>query len=65
LALHHPATYSEVDEAARPVLEELQRELTSEELKVALEKGKALDLDQVVDEILAAENIEDYLLNTH
>ena len=39
--------------AAQPVLEELRKVLDDEELQAALERGKALDLEQVVKEILA------------
>ena len=53
LALHHPASYIEVEDDAQPVLEELRKALAAEELQAALERGRALDLDQVVDDILA------------
>jgi predicted ATPase len=54
LALHHPASYSEVERDAQPVLELLREELGAEELQAALARGAELDLEQVVEEILAA-----------
>ena len=53
LALHHPASYSEVERDARPVLEMLRGALPPEELEAALARGAKLDLDAVVAEILA------------
>ncbi len=53
LALHHPASYSEVERDAQPVLELLREVLEAGELEVALARGAQLDLDQVVAEILA------------
>ena len=53
LALHHPASYSEVEKEAQPALELLHEWLGAEELEVAMERGAKLDLAQVVAEILA------------
>ena len=53
LALHHPASYSEVERAAQPVLEALREELGAEELEAALARGVGMELEQVVEEILA------------
>ena len=53
LALHHPASYSEVERDARPVLEALREELGAEELEEALARGVGMELEQVVEEILA------------
>ncbi|MEA3439006.1 MAG: adenylate/guanylate cyclase domain-containing protein [Chloroflexota bacterium] len=61
LALHHPASYIEVEAVAQPALAELREEMPGEELEAALERGKALDLEQVVNEILAVESYEDFM----
>ena len=53
LALHHPASYSEVERYAQPVLEALREALPAEQLEAALARGAAMDLEQVVAEILA------------
>ena len=52
LALSHPASNIEVEKEAQHVLAELREEMPGEELEAALERGKELDLDQVVEEIL-------------
>jgi tetratricopeptide (TPR) repeat protein len=59
LAFHHPAANIEVKTKVQLVLVELREELPGDELEAALERGKSLDLEQVVDEILAAETYED------
>jgi class 3 adenylate cyclase/tetratricopeptide (TPR) repeat protein len=56
LALHHPASYSEVERDAQPVLKMLREALGEEQLKAALARGAKLELEQVVAEILAEEN---------
>jgi tetratricopeptide (TPR) repeat protein len=61
LALHHSAANIEVKTEAQPVLAKLREELPDEDLEAALERGKALELDQVVDEILAVESYEDFM----
>jgi hypothetical protein len=61
LALRHPAANIEVEDDAQPVLAELREMMSEDELEAALERGKALDLEQVVDEILAVESYEDFL----
>jgi tetratricopeptide (TPR) repeat protein len=53
LALHHPASYSEVDRDAQPVLELLREALGEEALEAALSRGAELELEQVLAEILA------------
>jgi hypothetical protein len=53
LALHHPASYSEVERYAQPVLALLREELGVEQLEAALARGAKLDLEKVVEEILA------------
>jgi tetratricopeptide (TPR) repeat protein len=53
LALHHPASYSEVASNAQPVLEALREALGSEELEAALARGAKMELEQVVAKILA------------
>ena len=53
LALHHPASYSEVEHDAQPVLETLRQALGAEVLEAALARGAKLELEQVVAEILA------------
>ncbi|MEA3440795.1 MAG: adenylate/guanylate cyclase domain-containing protein [Chloroflexota bacterium] len=61
LALHHSAWNIEIENDAQPVLAELREMMSEDELEAALERGKALDLEQVVDEILAAESYEDFM----
>jgi class 3 adenylate cyclase/tetratricopeptide (TPR) repeat protein len=53
LALHHPASFSEVEKNAQPVLELLREALGAEELEAALARGAGMDLQKVVEEILA------------
>ena len=53
LALQRPASTSEVARYARPVLEALHAELGPEELEAALARGAEMDLDEVVEQILA------------
>jgi tetratricopeptide (TPR) repeat protein len=55
LALRHPASYSEVERDAQPVLELLREALGPEELEVALARGADRDLEQVLAQILADE----------
>jgi hypothetical protein len=52
LAQHHPAFNSDVEEHTDEVLPLLQAALPPAELLVALERGKILDLDTVVTELL-------------
>jgi hypothetical protein len=53
LVLRHPASTSEAERAAQKALEALRAELGPEELEAALARGAEMDLDQVVEEILA------------
>jgi hypothetical protein len=53
LALRHPASYSEVEHEAQPVLEALREAFGPEELDAALARGAERDLEQVVAQILA------------
>ena len=53
LALGHPASISDVAKTAEPLLAELRAILAAGELDAALGRGKALDLQQVVKQILA------------
>ena len=55
LALGHPATFSDVSAAAEPVLASLRAVLTEETLNSALERGKGLDLQAVLRELLGQE----------
>jgi tetratricopeptide (TPR) repeat protein len=55
LALRHPASYSEVERDAQPVLEALREALGPEDLEAALARGAEMVLDQVVAQILAEE----------
>jgi len=58
LVIEHPASdrYRMLDgrirDSANELLSQMKHNLTSETLKEALSRGKALDLDQVVDELL-------------
>ncbi len=52
LAQHHPASGSEVQLRLDKVLPLLQAALSAADLEAALERGKALDLDTVVAELL-------------
>jgi tetratricopeptide (TPR) repeat protein len=53
LALRHPASHSEVAHNARPVLELVRAELEPEAMEAALARGADMDLEQVVEQILA------------
>lgn len=53
LALHHPGTESHSRREAKRLLEVLASQLSAKELKAAIEHGKALDLAETVQEILA------------
>jgi tetratricopeptide (TPR) repeat protein len=53
LALAHPASYSEVERDAEPVLALLRAELDTGELEAALARGAEMDLEEVVAELLA------------
>ncbi|UCC77218.1 MAG: AAA family ATPase, partial [Anaerolineales bacterium] len=57
LALKHPASYSEVERDSHPVLEALREALAPEELEAALARGAKLDLEQVVEDILAESRV--------
>ncbi|MCP4934223.1 MAG: tetratricopeptide repeat protein, partial [bacterium] len=52
LAQHHPAFNSEVQHWLDDLVPQLEEALSPAELKVALERGKVLDLDTVVAELL-------------
>jgi hypothetical protein len=53
LALRHPASNSEVERNAHLVLEALRAELEPEAMEAALARGAEMDLEQVVEQILA------------
>jgi hypothetical protein len=53
LALSHPASYRDVARAAEPVLALLRERLSAEALEAALEKGRLLDLEETVRELLS------------
>ena len=53
LALRHPASSSEVERDARPVLDALREALGPEGLEAALARGAEMALEQVVEVILA------------
>lgn len=52
LALGHPATYSEVQSQAEPLLARLREELPPDQIETALERGRVRDLADVVNEIV-------------
>jgi predicted ATPase/class 3 adenylate cyclase len=53
LALGHPASNSDVAKAAEPTLAALRAVLPGDELDSALARGKALDLRQAVEQVMA------------
>ena len=53
LTLGHPALHEEVRRYTEPILAMLHNSLPADELEAALAQGEALDLEQVVREILA------------
>ncbi len=53
LALNHPASDADVAEEAEPVRATLREALPADQLEAALERGKSLDLERVVAEVLA------------
>ena len=53
LALRHPASNSEVESTAQLVLEALRAELGPEEMQAALARRAEMDLEQVMEQILA------------
>ena len=53
LPRHHPASDSEVARHSQPVLEALRAEPGPEEMAAALERRAELDLEKVVERILA------------
>jgi len=53
LALNHPASDADVEGEAEPVLATLREALPADQLEAALERGKSLDLERVVAEVLA------------
>jgi hypothetical protein len=57
LALHHPSSWSEVENDAQPVLAALGKALPAGQLEAALARGAELDLEQVVGEILAGSEV--------
>lgn len=56
LALSHPASYSEVQVQAEPLLAELHAALDPDALDAALARGCSLDLNRVVSEIVGHEH---------
>jgi len=57
LVLGHPACQWDVVKTAEPVLAALRAVLPAEELQAAMQRGQSLDLEQVVKELLADEQI--------
>jgi class 3 adenylate cyclase/tetratricopeptide (TPR) repeat protein len=57
LVLHHPSTDAENVEEAQPALEALREAMPAEELEAAMARGAELDLEQVVEEILAESRV--------
>ena len=52
LAQHHPAADANVHQYMEEVMPQLEAALSSEELAQAIERGKTLDLDTVVQDLL-------------
>lgn len=52
LALNHPASYSEVESQARPLLTQLEGEMPPEQFVAAMQKSRNLELNTVLMEIL-------------
>jgi hypothetical protein len=57
LILNHSALESDVRQVAESVLDRLRKEMPPEDLEAAMERGKSLELDQVVAdlEVMVAE----------
>lgn len=53
LALGHPASISDITQTSEPTMNLLKEALPTEVLEAALARGKALDLEEVIGEILA------------
>jgi tetratricopeptide (TPR) repeat protein len=49
---HHPASWNETRQHARGIQESASRDLPQEVVQAAIERGKALDLDAVVEELM-------------
>lgn len=65
LALSHQASNVDTEDDAEPVLAMLREALPADQLDAAMERGKALDLDQVVTKILEeAKERRDYGVRT-
>lgn len=54
LSLYHPASYSEIEYQATPLLERLKSELPEARYTAAVERGRALELNNAVQAILGA-----------
>jgi DNA-binding SARP family transcriptional activator/predicted ATPase len=52
LSLHHPAADSDVERFATPILARLEDKLSPDSLNAAIEHGKVLDFEMVVDTIM-------------
>jgi class 3 adenylate cyclase/tetratricopeptide (TPR) repeat protein len=57
VVLHHPSTDAEAVEEAQPGLEALRKAMPAEALESALARGAKLDLEQVVEDILAESRV--------
>ncbi len=55
LVLNHPATYEPTKQETEPIIDVLREKLPANEMEAAMERGKTLELDAVVAEILAEE----------
>ena len=53
LVLHHPLFHPDPQEVADPILAQLRADLPPEVVEAGLERGKNLDYDTVVQELLA------------
>ena len=55
LVLHHPATHQMDRDRAQALLSQLEPELPPEAFAEALERGRTLELEEVVTEILSSD----------
>jgi hypothetical protein len=60
LALHHPASIKHIKEVAEQVLAELKGKLPAKVLAAALERGKAMPLEEVMEKILRHDPLEPF-----
>lgn len=57
LALNHPAMFDNIRSDSQSILERLKTQVGAEDAEAALERGRALDLALVVDQILAGQPV--------